>query len=261
MLITHLFWFHCFKIDRIIPMVKDANETISIAIETSSRYGGIALGRNDSLIATADFDANRRQAVQLVSRLAELLGENGLQPSDVDEVYISIGPGSFTGLRIGITVAKTLIQAVEFIRPEPKLRCVTVPSTEVVAENFSSGRLKTEYLGVVMDAGKQELYSAIYRKAASGELIASSPARVLKEADFLTEIPRPITLTGEALAYHQISAQDITIAPEELWYPNAQCLWNVARRMASKGNFCQCNMIRPIYIRKTSVLFRKRAGQ
>ncbi|MCD6377638.1 MAG: tRNA (adenosine(37)-N6)-threonylcarbamoyltransferase complex dimerization subunit type 1 TsaB [Planctomycetes bacterium] len=243
-------------------MVKDANETISIAIETSSRYGGIALGRNDSLIATADFDANRRQAVQLVSRLAELLEENGLQPDDVDEVYISIGPGSFTGLRIGITVAKTLLQAVEFIRPEPKLRCVTVPSTEVVAENFSSGRLKTEYLGVVMDAGKQELYSAIYRKAASGELIASFPARVLKETDFLTEIPKPITLTGEALAYHQkISAQGITIAPKELWYPTAQCLWKVARRMALKGNFCQYNMIRPIYIRKTSALFHKRSGQ
>ena len=243
-------------------MVKDTDETISIAIETSSRYGGLALGRNDSLIATVDFDANRRQAVQLVSRLAELLEENGLQPGDIDEVYISIGPGSFTGLRIGITVAKTLIQAVEFIRPERKLRCVTVPSTEVVAENFSSGKLKTKYLGVVMDAGKEELYSAIYHKADSGELIPSSPAKVLKEADFLTEIPRPITLSGEALAYHQkISAHDITIAPEELWYPNARCLWKVARRMALKGNFCQYNEIRPIYIRKTSALFRKRPGQ
>ena len=83
---------------------------VSLAIETSCRAGGVALGRGDELLGVIDFEASARHAVQLVPRLHELLEGASLRPEDVDELYVSVGPGSFTGLRIGLTVARTMGQ-------------------------------------------------------------------------------------------------------------------------------------------------------
>ncbi|MBC8372018.1 MAG: tRNA (adenosine(37)-N6)-threonylcarbamoyltransferase complex dimerization subunit type 1 TsaB, partial [Planctomycetes bacterium] len=79
---------------------------ISLAIETSCRTGGVALGRGDELIGAIDFDASCRHAVQLVPRLAELLETASLRPADVDELYVSTGPGGFPGLRVGLAAAR-----------------------------------------------------------------------------------------------------------------------------------------------------------
>lgn len=240
---------------------KKADKPVSIAIETSSRQGSVAVGVGDRIIESVIFDAHRRHAVQLVSRLAELLEDHDIQPVDVKEVYISIGPGSFTGLRIGLTVVKTLIQAIEEVHPASPARCVAVPSEKVVVENFSSVEMETKHLGVVMDAGGECVYSAFYTKDASGGFIPTLPPKVLKERELLSTCPKPVTLTGEGLNYHQISGKDIVIAPENLWYPNARCLWQVARRMAAEGKFYPAGSLQPMYLRKTTTLFPKRPKQ
>ncbi|MCK4625792.1 MAG: tRNA (adenosine(37)-N6)-threonylcarbamoyltransferase complex dimerization subunit type 1 TsaB, partial [Phycisphaerae bacterium] len=132
------------------------NQPISIAIETSCRCGGVALGAGDELIECVAFDSARRHGVQLVARLDELLRRHKLEAEDLDEVYVSSGPGSFTGLRIGITVASVLTQSVA------DLRCVVVPTVDAIAENAFDAGLDG-HIGVIMDA-KDSIYAAITNK-------------------------------------------------------------------------------------------------
>ena len=80
----------------------------NLAIETSSRRGFIALGRGDAVNDTAELPAKRRHNLELIPAIDLLLGQHELKPRDLAELYISLGPGSFTGLRIAVATAKML---------------------------------------------------------------------------------------------------------------------------------------------------------
>ena len=227
---------------------------ISIAIETSCRRGGVALGGGGKLVESSAFQADRRHAVQLVARMDELLGARDLKPTDVEEVYVSVGPGSFTGLRVGITVARTLAQAVA------GLRCVAVPTVQAVAEN--AAELDFENLGVVMDAKEETVFAAMFARR-GGRVVPVGPAELIEAARFVAEAPRPITLIGEALGYHDLSGDAVTLAPERLWLPTAEGVWQVGRRMAGAGEFVEYHHLLPLYLRRPEAvrLWQRRHGR
>ncbi len=249
-------------------------QLISIAIETSCRRGGVALGIGERLADKIDFDAGARHATHLVVRLRELLGRHGLRAADVNEVYVSAGPGSFTGVRVGITVARTLAQAVA------ALRCVSVPSVSAVAENASA--LPWRHLGVILDAKDELVYAQLFGRATSSDMGGGHPwpppsdatgdstrrdaaARdgrraivprgepaVLPFAEFLAAAPKPLLLTGEGLIYHKIAANgEVTLADPSIYYPTAQGVWTVGRRLAGEGAFTEYHRLLPIYARRS----------
>ena len=79
-----------------------------LAIETSGFEGSIALSENSDVLAQRELArAGRRHAQTLVLEVAELLESHSLQPDQIDVVAVSHGPGSFTGLRVGVVFAKT----------------------------------------------------------------------------------------------------------------------------------------------------------
>jgi len=222
------------------------DETVSIAIETSCRLGGVALGRGDELIAASDFSAAARHGTQLVARLAELLSDAGLCPGDLREVYVSVGPGSFTGTRIGVTVARMLALAI------PHVRCVAVSTPLAVAEG--ARELDWRHLGVVLDA--REGLCHVTQFAREGDAIEPrGPAGVMSAAEFLRQAPRPLTLLGEGLGHHDLLADGVTIpagdatdAPPHL--PTARAVWHVGRRDARDGRFTVPSRLRCVYSRK-----------
>jgi len=225
-------------------------DPVSLAIETSCRLGGVALGRGNELIAAAQFSAAARHGAQLVSRLAELLAGPGLAPRDVREVYVSVGPGSFTGTRIGVTVARMLSLAI------PHVRCVAVSSPLAVAEG--ARRLAWRHLAVVLDA-RQGLIHAT-RFARRGEaIVQDGPPAVTSPAELLRSAPRPLTLLGEGLGHHDLSADGVTIphpdatdAPPHL--PVAESVWRIGRRGAREGRFTEAARLLPVYCRKPQAL-------
>ena len=196
--------------------------TVSLAIETTCRAGGVALGVGDELRRVIDFDASSRHATQLIVRLRDLLAGEGLTPADVSELYVSAGPGSFTGTRVGVTVGRNILD-----RP-------------------------WQHAAVVLDAKEECVYAVQYERDGDDARPAAEPA-VLSVADFLAGTPRPIVLVGEGLGYHDLSAEGVEIAfpgDPPANYPTARSVWHVGREMARREQFTEYHHLLPIYVRQ-----------
>src|SRR5918998_5732442 len=100
----------------------------ALAIETSGRAGSVAVVDEGHVVAEEQFPHGLQHAAQVVPILDRLCRARGWAPRDVEELYVSVGPGSFTGLRIGITLAKTMALATG-------VKLVPVPTARVLVEN------------------------------------------------------------------------------------------------------------------------------
>ena len=192
--------------------------SFAVAIETSCRLGGVALGRGDDLLAEEPFDASRRHATQLVGRLDALLRRHGLAPRDLGEVYVS---AEWATLAIILDAGEGLAHTTLFQR----------------AELAAAG-------------------TAASADPASSKIAAAPPgaADVLTPADFLAGAPRPILLAGEGLEFlgrHNFSAEGVVLWPADspLNYPTAGNVWRAGRRLARSGRFTEPSALLPIYSR------------
>jgi len=229
---------------------------ISIAIETSCPRGSLAMGRGDDLVETVRFEAARRHATQVVARLAEMFDAAGAAPGDLAEVYVSVGPGSFTGVRVGVTVARTLAQAL------PGVRCVAVPTAAAVAENARDRAF--ERLGVVLAAREGRVHFTRFTRRGA-RLVCDGPGRVRDVPELLRHVRGEILLIGQALRYEDFRSPGVRIGDprdESLHLPDAANVWRVGRRMAREGRFTPRARLLPIYPRKPEAvrLWEQRTG-
>lgn len=214
---------------------------VSIAIETTCRNGGVALGLDRKLCEEINFSASARHATQLVSRLKELLESHGLGVEDLNEVYISSGPGSFTGLRVGMTVARTLGLLMKDVK------FVSVPTPAAIAEN--ARELEWHHLGVVLDAKDHCVYGSLFGRRGD-EIIPLQGGQLVDVTDFLASLPRPITLIGEGLGYHDCQGEGITLISPEQSLPTPRGVFAVGSRLAAEGSFTPLPQLLPVYARK-----------
>lgn len=124
-----------------------------LAIDTSSVYASVALFDEGGLVAEETWQARRRHDDHLFPAIERLLLVTARTPSAITRVAVAIGPGSFTGVRVGIAAAQGIARA-------SSAALVGVPTCDVAAHPFaSSGRR----VCVLIDAGRGEHYSAMYR--------------------------------------------------------------------------------------------------
>lgn len=97
----------------------------NLAIETSGRTSAIALGCGDELLAVVDLPQQRRHTLELMPTIDRLFCEHGIGPGDLGEAYVSLGPGSFTGLRVALATVKMLVLAGD-------IRLVGIPSIDAL---------------------------------------------------------------------------------------------------------------------------------
>ncbi len=211
-----------------------------LAIETSSRVGSLALAVGGELVAVEEFRRNLRHVAELLPAMKRATGQLGWRAEDLDEVYVSAGPGSFTGLRIGITVAKTLAMTCG-------VRVVAVNSTEVIAANAPAGALN---IGVVLDAKRGQVFAGRFERQ-GGRLVTTLEACLTEPRKFVTESPKPIVLLGEGVKYHQeaLKAEGVEVGAESLWWPRAQAVCKIGWAMGRKGEFADPESLGPIYLR------------
>jgi tRNA threonylcarbamoyladenosine biosynthesis protein TsaB len=214
----------------------------AIAIETSGRTGSVAIVNQDAVVTEELFPHDLKHAAELLPMIDRLVQKQGWRPKDVQELYISIGPGSFTGLRIGVTLAKTLAFATG-------ARIVAVPSVEVLAQNAPRD---SQNVIIVLDAKRGQIFTARFARQA-GRLVKAEPAHLDRLTDILQRSPRPVHLIGEGLPFHQsaIPSADpsIVITPPEQWRARASAVAELGLVQSRLGNFADADTLTPLYIR------------
>jgi tRNA threonylcarbamoyladenosine biosynthesis protein TsaB len=246
-----------------------------VAIETSSRIGSVAVALGPQLLTRRRFSHSLRHAVELMPAIRDLTRDQSWKPADIEHVYVSAGPGSFTGVRIAITVARALHQAIG-------CRLIAVPTVDVLALNAPA---QTENLVVLLDAKRGQIYSARYRRILPGEdfspTAAHPPVRIggwvrtagpllTDPEQFIRETPRPLAMIGEGMDYHRAAirnaAGDSTAVAEleqSLWPPRVENVHALGWTLAQAGKFISREDLLPIYLRKPEaeeVWEKKRGG-
>jgi tRNA threonylcarbamoyladenosine biosynthesis protein TsaB len=216
-----------------------------LAIETSGRTGSVVLAEDGRAVAADEFPHGLKHAAELVPMTDRLCRARGWAPRDIREVYVSAGPGSFTGLRVGITVAKALALATG-------VKVVAVPTTDVLARNAPP---EARHVVVVLDAKREQIFTArLARSDSTARWMTEEPDHLDTLTATLTRAPRPVHLIGEGIPYHQkfLPAEDpsVVVAPPDLWRPRAEVVAQIGHELARAGHFVDPQVLTPIYVRK-----------
>jgi tRNA threonylcarbamoyl adenosine modification protein YeaZ len=245
-----------------------------LALETSSRVGSVALALGPKLLAQTTFSAPMRHSAEIFGAITALMHRFDRHPGQLDHIYISVGPGSFTGLRISVTIAK----AMHIANP---VRIVAVDTLDVIAANAPTtehGR-PIDRIATILDAKRNQFYIAAYQrpidpgnapsKATSNtrhttsdiphttyktwqRLIPDSLMTASQFLDAFADPGNPIGLLGDGLLYHKDKFQSpgVRFLDEQYWSPQAANVHALGYQSAIAQNFADPLRLTPSYIRR-----------
>jgi tRNA threonylcarbamoyladenosine biosynthesis protein TsaB len=223
-----------------------AQEPVAVAFETSTRMPSVAV-RAGGEVRVAVLEGDRPHASDLLPALDRLLRELGAPPSSVQAVFVGLGPGSYTGLRVGVATALGLA-----LGSGARLR--GVPSTELVAWQW----LQAGETGAsLIDARQRQLYLAVYRRT-DDEVVAVHPPRVATAAEVRELLPTGVPIFGDAAAADAAELGATERARLRDCAPSARALLDLgSSRLARHGPHAP-RELEPLYLRAFSAHARRR---
>jgi tRNA threonylcarbamoyladenosine biosynthesis protein TsaB len=214
----------------------------ALAIETSGREGSIAAVEGGGVVEAVRFPHGLQHAAQIVPIIDGICSRRGWGPGDVQELYVSVGPGSFTGLRIAVTLAKTMALATG-------VKLVAVPSAAVLVRNAPPD---AQHVIIVLDAKRGQIFTARFERHAD-QWIEREPAHLDRLADMIARSPQPVHLIGEGIPYHRDAipahAAGVIVTEPNLWRARAEETAAVGQALAAAGQYADPMTLAPIYIR------------
>ncbi len=157
-----------------------------LAIDTATQYAGLALYDQNGVFAEENWFSGRNHTVELMPRVARMLALARLEAGQLTALAVALGPGSFTGLRIGLAVAKGM--ALPY-----KLPVVGVPTLEIVSRPFSRGKFP---VWAVAQAGRGRIFAACYSRHEQQWQPVVAPY-LTTFAELAGQITEPALCTGE----------------------------------------------------------------
>lgn len=222
-------------------------EPIILAVDTASTCSSVALTtgvvHGGSLLATLSLNSKVTHSRRLLTGIEWLLKENGIDFSEIDGLAVGLGPGSFTGLRIGMATMKGLATAMA----KPLLGVSTLDG---IAFNCSGNTP----LCALLDARKKEVYRRWYKKDSRGIYRPNGSIEALKPDVFAAEITEPCQLVGDGVmacgADLEGSVKElIEIAPLPLHYINAAAIAFLCCEQLQKNETMELESAVPLYVR------------
>jgi tRNA threonylcarbamoyladenosine biosynthesis protein TsaB len=213
-----------------------------LAIDTATLYAGLALYNQDGVHAEETWHAGRNHTVELTPRLARMLQSARLKVTDLSALAVSIGPGSFTGLRIGLAVAKGLALP-------HKLPVIGVPTLEIVAYPF---REQTLPIWPIVQAGRGRILAACYTLKKKEWQLLVEPHLTTFEA-LVEQMTQPALCTGEIEAeaakfLQQNPNAKITVVSPAARLRRAGYLAEIARARLEAGAQDDPDALVPLYV-------------
>jgi len=215
-----------------------------LAIETSGRHGSVAalVGETEFAkpIAQIALTADQRTAQALAPTMKQLLADAGWSPQDVELVAVAVGPGSFTGLRIGVTTAKTFAYAVGAeVMGVNTLRALAAQAPPSGAPVWT-----------ISDAQRQELFAAKYIVRENLDLRAEREPAIIPQDRWLDELSAGDRVIGPALKRlaPRLPAA-VEMLPEQYWQPMAIAVGQIAWQSYQAGQRDDVWKLAPQYYR------------
>jgi tRNA threonylcarbamoyladenosine biosynthesis protein TsaB len=236
-----------------------------LALDTTSRRGSLALDRDGRILEVFAGDAERTHATRLPGDILDCLARHHLTLGDIDLYGVAVGPGSFTGLRIGIAT----IQGLAFAHAR---QVVGVSALDAMAEAGGAPPANGGPPGVLraawMDAQRGEVFGCLYRRAADawqpvGEPVVNRPLQVLAAWENATDDAAVEFVGDGAVAYavelgQALGGRARVMSPVLALAPS---IATIARRSAAAGLAVPAAGVRPLYVRRPDVeLARERRG-
>jgi tRNA threonylcarbamoyladenosine biosynthesis protein TsaB len=215
-----------------------------LLIETSAQIGRVGLACGADLLAERALDETRRHARDLAPSVAALLADHGRQPRDVTAVVVSLGPGSYTGLRVGIMSAKAFAYATG-------CAVIGVPTLDVIARQADGAGPALE---VIADAQKEKLYLQPFsRRSGVGPYVPAGPLVVVTGPKWARDRnPKtPVTGPGLRVAQSWLPGETLILSVGR-WEPSLGALLDVGVERLRGDDRDDPLRLEPIYLRPSS---------
>ncbi len=214
-----------------------------LALETSGTAGSVAVLCDGNLLAQSSLAPGSGSAQSLAPAIASILQTVGWRPAEVRLVAVTQGPGSFTGLRIGVTTAKAFAYAVG-------AEVLGIDTLAVIAHQAPS---EVQRVAVAIDAQRGDVVAAVYVRDASGWCVPQSPARLLAIDQWLATLAPEVPISGPVV--RKLAGRlpsGVTALDESLWQPQASTVGRLAAREYAVGRRVDLWSLAPWYSRRSA---------
>lgn len=216
-----------------------------LGIDTATSQSGCAIGGHEGVIALAQCAKGRRHAENLAPAIEFICAQSQIELAEISVVAVDLGPGLFTGLRVGIATGKGLAHALG-------VPMVGVASLDLLA---FAVRFSSRLIVTAIDARRSEVYYAFYRQVPGGiqrlgEHAVGSPEELASQLSVLRD---EVLLVGDGIHRYRDLFDGLPkaeIADPGLSYPSPASLVQLAHAKALREEFQQATSLEPIYLRK-----------
>ena len=220
-----------------------------LAIDTTTKFLTLAIYDNGR-IAEYNLETGNKLSSLLIPTIKRVLEALGLNPGDIDYFAVGVGPGSFTGIRLGLSAIKGFSLALG--KP-----IIGVATLDLLAMNAPLNERK---IIPAIDAKRGLVYSAVY-KHKNGKLIKVAPYSLLSKDEFLRNINPLSTILGDALNLYRDDikshAGEVSFLDRDRWYPKAHNIITLVLNKIRQGRLSNKLKINPIYLYPKECQIRK----
>ena len=217
-----------------------------LALETATIAGSVAICDDTSgLVGEVRINVKAAHAERLMPSIKWLLESSRISIEEIDAFAISIGPGSFTGLRIGLSTVKGFA----FATNKP---VVSVPTLDAFARTVPFCAYQ---ICPLLDARKDEVYAAMY-KWEDNNIIKIMPERAVSPGDLIKEITEKTVFIGDGVTRYgdmikQTCGDKAIFPPPSIMSPSAATVGEIAIEKIKQGDLADPVSLTPCYIRKS----------
>lgn len=210
-----------------------------LGIDTTTKFFclGILDGQNFYSYRVQLFKKQASLAVPTIKRVLDVLG---LKLKDFDYFACGLGPGSFTGIRIGLSI----IKSISFALDKPVVGFSTL---DILAKAVR----QQGYLVPIMDARREMFFSAIYKNS-KNKLTRISGYKLIARADFYKIVPKDAYIFGDALEIYKEEIRknlpSVNLLDSDFWYPQPRSIIDLAEEKIKKEETSNYLKIKPIYL-------------